>query len=241
MGLATAISLAGEGCNVALFARRADKLDEAVAAIAALGTGAQAIAVVGDSREPADLQRVLDETLDRFGKLDILINNTGGPQCGYFADLDEDAWRNAWELTLMSTLRLTKLALPELRRSGRGRVVNITSSAVKEPNDGLLLSNVYRPGVTGWAKSLSQDEGPNGITINSLAPGYIDTDRMKNLYAGGDDPNARANDEQMIPARRFGDPGEIADAITFLCSTKAAYINGITLLVDGGLAKGLLS
>jgi 3-oxoacyl-[acyl-carrier protein] reductase len=241
MGLATAMSLAGEGCNVALFARRADKLDEAVAAIAALGTGAEAIAVVGDSREPADLQALLDQTLARFGKLDILINNTGGPPFGYFADLDEDAWRNAWELTLMSTLRLTKLALPELRKSGRGRVVNITSSAVKEPNDGLLLSNVYRPGVTGWAKSLSQDEGPNGITINSLAPGYIDTDRMKNIYASGDDPNARATDEAMIPARRFGEPGEIADAITFLCSAKASYINGITLLVDGGLAKGLLS
>jgi 3-oxoacyl-[acyl-carrier protein] reductase len=240
MGLATALSLAGEGCNVALFARRADKLDEAVAAVAALGTGAEAIAVVGDSREPADLQRLLDETLARFGKLDILINNTGGPPFGYFADLDEDAWRNAWELTLMSTLRLTKLALPELRKSGRGRVVNITSSAVKEPNDGLLLSNVYRPGVTGWAKSLSQDEGPNGITVNSLAPGYIDTDRMKNIYAASD-PGARETDEQMIPAKRFGDPGEIADAITFLCSTKASYINGITLLVDGGLAKGLLS
>jgi 3-oxoacyl-[acyl-carrier protein] reductase len=242
MGHATAIALAQEGCNVTLFARRTDKLDETVAAIEALGTGAGALAVTGDSREPADLQAALDRTLERFGKLDILVNNTGGPPFGYFADLDEDAWRNAWELTLMSAIRLTRLALPSLRASGRGRVVNITSSAVKEPNDGLLLSNVYRPGVTGWAKSLSQDEGPNGITINSVAPGYIDTDRMKNIYSSGDDPAAtRAADEAMIPARRFGDPAEIADAIVFLCSTRAAYINGITLLIDGGLAKGLLS
>jgi 3-oxoacyl-[acyl-carrier protein] reductase len=242
MGHATALALAGEGCNVTLFARRQDKLDETVAAIEALGTGAQAIAVAGDSREPADLQAALDRTLERFGKLDILVNNTGGPPAGYFEDFDEDAWRNAWELTLMSTLRLTRMALPALRKSGRGRVVNITSSAVKEPNDGLLLSNVYRPGVIGWAKSLSQDEGPNGITINSIAPGYIDTDRMKNIYASGDDPaGARSTDEGLIPARRFGDPQEIGDAIAFLCSTKAAYISGITLLIDGGLAKGLLS
>ena len=114
----------------------------------------------------------------------------------------------------MSTLRLTRLALPELRRSGRGRVVNITSSAVKEPNEGLLLSNTYRPGVIGWAKTLSQDEGPHGITVNSIAPGYIDTERMKNLYAGGDDPDGdRRRDEGLIPARRFGDPAEIGDAV----------------------------
>ena len=142
----------------------------------------------------------------------------------------------------MSTIRLTRLALPALRESGRGRVVTITSSAVKEPNDGLLLSNAYRPAVTGWAKTLSQDEGPNGITVNSIAPGYIDTERMKNLYASGSDPDAaRRTDEAIIPARRFGQPEEIADAVAFLCSTRAAYISGITVLVDGGLAKGLLS
>jgi 3-oxoacyl-[acyl-carrier protein] reductase len=242
MGYATAMALAAEGCNVTLFARRTDMLDEAVTAIEALSTGARALAVSGDSREPADLQAVLEQTLATFGRLDILINNTGGPPAGGFEDFDEDAWRNAWELTLMSTLRLTRMALPELRRSGRGRVVNITSSAVKEPNEGLLLSNVYRPGVIGWAKTLSQDEGPNGITVNSIAPGYIDTDRMQGIYASGDDPaGARATDEALIPARRFGEPGEIADAITFLCSTRAAYISGITLLIDGGLAKGLLS
>ncbi len=242
MGYATALSLAAEGCHVTLFARRQDRLDEAVAAVEALGTGARALAVRGDSRTPADLQQVLDRTLSTFGRLDILVNNTGGPPAGGFEDIDEDAWRDAWELTLMSTLRLTRIALPELRRSGRGRVVNITSSAVKEPNEGLLLSNVYRPGVIGWAKSLSQDEGPNGITVNSIAPGYIDTDRMKTIYAAGDDPaGARATDEALIPARRFGAPEEVADAITFLCSTRAAYISGITLLVDGGLARGLLS
>ena len=198
--------------------------------------------MAGDSTDPAALEAVVDAHLERFGRIDIVVNNTGGPPAGGFEDFDDDGWRQAWELTLMSTLRLTRLALPQLRKSGRGRIVNITSSAVKEPNDGLLLSNVYRPGVTGWAKSLSQDEGPNGITVNSIAPGYIDTERMQRIYAMGDDPAAaRATDEAAIPARRFGEPAEIGDAVTFLCSTRAAYVNGITLLIDGGLAKGLLS
>jgi 3-oxoacyl-[acyl-carrier protein] reductase len=241
MGRAAALSLAREGCNVTLFARRQELLDEAVAEIQALGSGAQACAVAGDSTDPEALRAAVDGTLERFGKIDIVVNNTGGPPAGGFEDFDDDGWRAAWELTLMSTLRLTRLALPELRKSGRGRVVNITSSAVKEPNEGLLLSNVYRPGVTGWAKSLSQDEGPNGITVNSIAPGYIDTDRMKNIYAMGDPSGDRARDEGLIPARRFGDPAEIGDAVAFLCSTRAAYISGITVLIDGGLAKGLLS
>jgi len=242
MGRAAALSLAREGCSVTLFARRQELLDEAVAEIQALGSGAQAFAVAGDSTDPAALRAAVDGTLERFGKIDIVVNNTGGPPAGGFEDFDDDGWRAAWELTLMSTLRLTRLALPELRKSGRGRVVNITSSAVKEPNEGLLLSNVYRPGVTGWAKSLSQDEGPNGITVNSIAPGYSDTERMQRIYASGDDPaGARATDEAAIPARRFGEPSEIADAVTFLCSSRAAYVNGITLLIDGGLAKGLLS
>jgi 3-oxoacyl-[acyl-carrier protein] reductase len=242
MGRAVAISLAREGCNVALFARRQELLDEAVAEIEALGSGARGLAVAGDSADPADLARLVDRTLETFGRLDIVVNNTGGPPAGGFEDFDDEQWRQAWELTLMSTLRLTRLALPALRTSGRGRVVNITSSAVKEPSEGLLLSNAYRPGVIGWAKSLSQDEGPNGITVNSIAPGYIDTDRMKQIYAMGDDPAAaRRNDEAAIPLRRFGDPGEIADAVTFLCSQRAGYISGITLLIDGGLAKGLLS
>jgi 3-oxoacyl-[acyl-carrier protein] reductase len=184
----------------------------------------------------------VDRTLERFGRLDVVVNNTGGPPAGAFEDFGDDAWRGAWELTLMSALRLTRLALPALRRSGRGRIVNITSSAVKEPNDGLLLSNVYRPGVIGWAKTISRDEGPYGITVNSIAPGYIDTERLQYLYSLGDDPDGdRRADEAPIPARRFGDPAEIGAAVAFLCSTRAAYINGITLLVDGGLARGLLS
>ena len=242
MGRACAMALAGEGCNVTLFARRHTLLEAAVAEIDTLPSGAKGLAVAADATDPKSMRAVVDRTLDRFGRLDIVVNNTGGPPAGGFDDFDDEQWRAAWELTLMSTLRLTRFALPALRTSGRGRIVNITSSAVKEPNEGLLLSNTYRPGVIGWAKTLSQVEGSNGVTVNSIAPGYIDTDRMKGLYALGDDPEGdRRRDESAIPVGRFGDPAEIGDAVAFLCSTRAAYINGITILIDGGLAKGLLS
>jgi 3-oxoacyl-[acyl-carrier protein] reductase len=242
MGRASAMALAAEGCNVALFARRQDLLEEAAAQADALPGPARGHAVAGDATSPDDLARLVDTTLERFGRLDILVNNTGGPPAGGFEQFGDDDWRAAWELTVMSTIRLTRRALPALRESGRGRIVTITSSAVKEPNDGLLLSNAYRPGVTGWSKTLSQEEGRHGITVNCIAPGYIDTERMQRIYAAGDDPEGdRRRDAEAIPAGRFAEPSEIGDAVAFLCSTRAAYINGITLLIDGGLAKGLLS
>ena len=178
----------------------------------------------------------------RFGRLDIVVNNTGGPPAGDFDAFADDGWNDAFELTVMSALRLTRLALPALRAGGRGRVVNITSSTVKEVADGLLLANAIRPAVVGWAKHLSREEGPNGVTVNSVAPGYIDTDRLKYLYSLESDPEAARNrDALQIPARRFGDPDDVANVVAFLCSRQAAYVNGVTLLVDGGLARGLLS
>jgi 3-oxoacyl-[acyl-carrier protein] reductase len=241
MGRAIAEALAAEGCHAALFARRADSLQEVAQEIEARGAG-RALAIVGDATDPAALDRAVDSTRERFGRIDILVNNTGGPPAGGFEQFGDDDWHAAYELTVLSAVRLTRRALPALRESGRGRVVNITSSAVKEPNDGLLLSNALRPGVVGWAKTLSQDEGRNGITVNNIAPGYIDTDRLAYLYSLGDDPDGdRRRNEQAIPVRRFGRPSEIGAAVVFLCSEPAAYINGITLLVDGGQARGLLS
>jgi 3-oxoacyl-[acyl-carrier protein] reductase len=242
MGRAVAQRLAAEGASVLLFARRADALEEAVAEISGSSGLGRAIAVTGDATHEADLARAVDAAHQAFGRIDIVINNTGGPPAGDFADLDDKAWHAGFELTLLSALRLTRLALPMLRRSGRGRVVNITSMAVKEINDGLLLSNALRPGVTGWAKHLSREEGPAGITVNSIAPGYIDTERLRYLYSSEPDPEAaRARDAETIPLRRFGTPEEIAAAAAFLCSDAAAYISGVTLLVDGGLTRGLLS
>ena len=242
MGLAIARSLASEGCNVALFARRPEKLEEEARRIEADFPGPRALAIAGDAADPGALERAIQSTVAAFGRLDILVNNTGGPPAGGSADFEDGAWHDAFELTLLSAIRLTRHALPELRKSGRGRIVNITSSVAKEPLEGLLLSNALRPGVIGWAKTLSREEGPNGITVNSIAPGYIDTERLKYLYSLADDPaEARRQDEASIPARRFGSPDEIAATVAFLCATQAAYISGITILVDGGLARGLLS
>ncbi len=242
MGRAIAARLASEGCLVTLFARRSDVLDHAVEQINNDSGGVRALAVPGDSTDPAALEQAVAATQERFGRLDIVVNNTGGPPAGDFGAFADDAWTDAFELTLMSALRLTRFALPALRASGRGRVVNVTSSTVKEVADGLLLANAIRPAVIGWAKHVSREEGPNGITVNSIAPGYIDTDRLKYLYSLESDPQAaRDRDAAEIPARRFGDPDDIANVVAFLCSRQAAYMNGVTLLVDGGLARGLLS
>jgi 3-oxoacyl-[acyl-carrier protein] reductase len=241
MGRAVARMLAAEGCNVVLFARRADVLEEAVAEIEHAG-GGQAVAVSGDSADPAALEQAVRTAKERFGQLDIVVNNTGGPPGGGFEAFGDEEWQAAYELTFMSALRLTRRALPMLRDSGRGRIVNITSSSVKEPTEGLLLSNALRPAVVGWAKTLSREEGPNGITVNNIAPGYIGTERLRYLYSLSRDPDGdQQRDAEAIPARRFGEPDEIGAAVVFLCSEPAAYINGITLLVDGGLAVGLLS
>jgi 3-oxoacyl-[acyl-carrier protein] reductase len=241
MGRAIAEALAAEGCDVVLFARRPDVLEEAVQKIEARGAGS-ALAIAGDATDPDALDHAVDAARERFGRIDILVNNTGGPPAGGFEQFADDDWQAAYELTVLSAVRLTRRALPSLRESGRGRIVNITSSAVKEPNEGLLLTNALRPAIVGWAKTLSQDEGKNGITVNNIAPGYIDTTRLDYLYSLGDDPKGdRERDAQAIPARRFGRPSEIGAAVVFLCSEQAAYINGITLLVDGGLARGLLS
>jgi 3-oxoacyl-[acyl-carrier protein] reductase len=241
MGRAVARTLAGEGCRVVLYARRADLLAEVAAAVTA-ATGTEALAVPADATDPAALDRVCDQALEHFGRLDIVVNNAGGPPAGNYEDFADADWQRAYELVLASAIRLTRRALPALRRSGRGRIVNVTSSAVKETNDGLLLSNVFRPGVIGWAKTISRDEARHGITVNSIAPGYIGTERLVQLYSSEADPDAAmARDAETIPAGRFGTPQEIAAAVAFLCSTGAAYVNGTTMLVDGGLARGLLS
>lgn len=241
MGLAIARELSREGARVVLFARREELLRESAAEIER-ETGTAVAAVAGDSRDPAALARAVEEARARFGRLDILVNNTGGPPAGAVTSFDDDAWRSAAELTLLSAIRLTREALPLLRASGRGRIVNLTSSSVKDPDDGLGLSNSLRSAVTGWSKTLSREEARHGITVNCVAPGYIDTERLKYLYSTGDDPEAaRARDAAAIPVGRFGAPGEIAAMVAFICSTRAAFVNGITVLVDGGQSRGLLS
>jgi 3-oxoacyl-[acyl-carrier protein] reductase len=229
MGLAIAEALAEEGAHVTMFARRRDVLEREAERIGALS-------VRGDLTNPRDLERVVERTLEAFGGIDVLVNNGGGPPRTPARDLEPDAVESAVELLLLSAIRLTNLCLPYLERSGHGRVINITSSTVREPTDNLVLSNAVRPGLVGWAKTLAREVGPAGVTINSIAPGRIDTARIAEVYPEG----PREADLATIPLRRLGTTREIADVVCFLASDRAAYVTGTVVPVDGGLTRSLL-
>ena len=226
IGLACAEALAEEGANVAMFARRRDVLEREAERLGAL-------AVRGDVRYPRDVQRLVDRTLAAFGGIDVLVNNSGGPPRGTALELDAASIEATVELLLVSAVRLTNLCLPYLEQSGHGRVINIESSTVREPSDKLALSNVVRPGVIGWAKTLAREVGPKGITVNSIAPGRIATERLREAWP---------SDEAIaaIPLARVGTPREIGDVVCFLASDRAAYVSGAVIPVDGGLTRSLL-
>ena len=229
IGLGCAEALADEGANVVMFARRREQLEREADRLGAL-------AVRGDVTNVADLQRLVELTIDAFGGIDVLVNNSGGPPRTSAVELTDDSVEEAVELLLLSVVRLTGLCLPYLGKSGRGRVINITSSSVKEPIENLALSNSVRPGVIGWAKSLAREVGPQGITVNSIAPGRIDTERVREVYPNG----PTEEDLRTIPARRLGSPREVGDVVCFLASDRAAYVNGAVIAVDGGLTRSLL-
>jgi len=234
MGFAIAEALSAEGCAVTMCARGEERLKESAARIPG------AIAISGDVRDPAVLERLVNETVAARGRLDIVVNNAGGPPPGTFESTPDEAWADAFELSLRSVVRLTRLALPHLRASGRGRVVNITSWSVREPIPNLMLSNAIRPGVIGWAKSLAHEVGRDGITVNTIAPGKVATGRMHELWAARPDPAAaEADDIASIPVGRMGQPEEIAAAVAFLCSERAGYVSGVVLPVDGGSLRGV--
>ncbi|MFL5961355.1 MAG: SDR family oxidoreductase [Gaiellaceae bacterium] len=230
MGLASAEALADEGANVAMFARRRDELERGAERIGAL-------AVRGDVTNAADIERLVARTVEAFGGIDIVVWNSGGPPASKASELTDEQLETAFELLLVPAVRLVRLSLPHLEQSPAGRVICITSTAVKEPSANLALSNTIRPGLTGWAKTLSRELGPKGITVNCVAPGRIDTPRMTELYGVGGPPAAEL---AQIPLGRMGTPREFGDVVCFLASERAAYVTGITLLVDGGSSRGLL-
>jgi 3-oxoacyl-[acyl-carrier protein] reductase len=234
MGFAISRAFAAEGCAVTMCARDETRLQESAGRIPG------AIAIAGDVRDAAVLERLVNETVAARGRLDIVVNNAGGPPPGTFESTPDEAWADAFELSLRSVVRLTRLALPHLRASGSGRVVNITSWSVREPIANLILSNAIRPGVLGWAKSVAHELGRDGITVNTIAPGKVATGRMRELWEARPDPAAaEAEDIASIPVGRMGQPGEIAAAVAFLCSEQAGYISGVVLPVDGGALRGV--
>jgi 3-oxoacyl-[acyl-carrier protein] reductase len=213
-----------------MFARRRDELARHAERVGAL-------AVRGDVSNGADLERLVERTVEAFGGIDIVVWNSGGPPPGTAAEITDERLEDAFALLLLPAVRLVRLALPYLERSPAARIVCITSAAVKEPTDRLALSNTLRPGVTGWAKTLANELGPKGITVNCVAPGRIDTPRMQELY-GPDGPPP----EQLarIPLGRLGTPREFGDVVCFLASERASYVSGTTVAVDGGITRGLL-
>ena len=229
LGLATAEALAAEGANVTMFARRREVLEREADRIGAL-------AVRGDVTTPRDLAAVVERTVEAFGGIDILVWNSGGPPPGPATTMSPDDVTEAVELLLLPAIRLVELCLPHLVQSDGGRILIFTSTAVKEPTEHLVLSNTVRPGVTGWAKSLARELGPQGVTVNCIAPGRIETARLAQLYPDG----PTEADLKAIPVGRWGTPQEFGDVACFLASDRARYVTGTTVVVDGGLTRGLL-
>jgi 3-oxoacyl-[acyl-carrier protein] reductase len=229
MGLATAEALAAEGANVVMFGRRRELLEREADRVGAL-------AVQGDLTIPQHLERLVQATVGAFGGVDVLVLNGGGPPSGKASTISAAAVEEAVALLLTSHVTLVGRCLPHLRESGRGRIVAIESSSVREPLANLALSNAVRPGVVGWLKTLARELGPDGITVNTIAPGSIDTDRLRSLR-GPDGPSAA--ELESIPLRRLGQASEIAAVVTFLASDRAAYVTGAVIPVDGGLTRSL--
>ena len=228
LGLASAEALAEEGASVVLFARRAEQVEENAARLGG-------VAVVGDVTEDPDLERAVSTTVDRFGGLDVLVWNGGGPPPGTARETDEASLESGYRLLLRPALTLVRLCLPYLERSPAGRIVALTSLAAQEPTTHLALSNTFRPALTGWLKTLSREVGPQAITVNCVAPGRIATARLDELYPDG--PSKAQLEE--IALRRLGTPREFGDVVCFLASERARYVTGQTLVVDGGLKRFL--
>jgi 3-oxoacyl-[acyl-carrier protein] reductase len=242
LGQAVARALAAEGANVAIFSRDPAAIKEAAQDTSR--TGAQVLGLAGDATRAEDLQRVVDETLARFGAVHVLYNNAGGPRPGFFDTLNDQDWQAAFELNLLSAVRLTRLCLPTMRGQKWGRIITGTSSSVKQPIEDLMLSNSIRSATTAWSKTLSDQVAADGITVNTMAPGRILTERLRQIDLAESQRTGASMDDvtrrklAAIPAGRYGTPEEFGAAAAFLASEQASYITGVTLLVDGGQFRG---
>ncbi|WP_216318526.1 SDR family oxidoreductase [Deinococcus aestuarii] len=244
LGYATALALAREGARVALCSRDLERAGKAAERIEQ-ETGTTVRAYAADVANADSLRGFIDRAAEDLGGLRVLVCNAGGPPPGGFTSLTEAHWEKAFQLTLMSVVRSVHAALPYFRAGGGGRVLAIVSSSVKRPLDNLTLSNAYRPAVQGLCKSLSIELAPNNVQVNCLAPGRILTERIQQLdeaaaaRRGITWQEVRARSEGEIPMRRLGTPDEFGRVAAFLCSEAATYINGSTLLVDGGAVTSL--
>lgn len=245
LGYATALALAKEGCKVAINGRGAAKI-QAVAEKMSKGTGTQVVGLAGDVSLPDVPEKLVEQAAEAFGGLDILVTNAGGPPPGSIDSLDEAAWQKGMDLCLMMHVRLIKSALPYLRKSERASVLTVTSMTVKQPIANLLLSNSIRAAAIGLTKSLALELGAEGIRVNSILPGWTETERVTELMTSRANLNQSTVEEEtrkqaaQSPFGRLGKPEEFANAAAFLVSPAASYITGVMLSVDGGMYKGTL-
>jgi 3-oxoacyl-[acyl-carrier protein] reductase len=241
LGRAVAEALLAEGCRVAICSSDEPRIQAAADELRAGGREVHAMAA--DVAQPDECAELVDWTIHSLGGIDILVNNTGGPPPGTFESIDEAQWRHAFDSLLMSCVRITRAALPDLKRN-RGNVVNLTSLTVKQPIDGLLLSNSLRPAIVGMAKTLAREAAPD-VRVNNIATEHILTDRIRQIATFRAEGSGRGLDAELeawageVPMRRFGTPAELAAAAVFLASDAASFITGVTLAVDGGMDRGL--
>ncbi len=246
LGFAAAMELAREGANVVICSRKASHIEKAAEKIVK-ATNAVVVPAVADVAHEPDIRRLITTAVEKFGNIDILVTNAGGPPPGNFEDFaDEEPWERAYRLTLMSAIRMIRHALPHMKKQNWGRIVNILSVSVKQPIQGLLLSNTFRPGIVGFAKTLADEVAQHGITINNVCPSWTRTERVEELLMhiakreGIAPGEAAARIEEHIPMKRMGQPEELAAVIAFLCSERASFITGATIPVDGGSYRGLM-
>lgn len=244
LGYAVAHGLAAEGCRVVVSARSEGGVRAAAERIAG-ETGAEVEPVVADVSVAADCERLVAQAADRFGGVDILVTNTGGPPAGRFEALGDDGWASGFDSTLMNVVRLVRAAVPHMRQKGWGRIVNVTSLSAKQPIEGLLLSNAFRAAVHGLSKTLSRELAGDGVLVNCVCPGMHATDRLTHLAeirgreAGVSTEAALVKLAEAIPLGRLGRPEELAAAVVFLCSERASFITGQSIVVDGGASAFL--
>lgn len=244
LGYACARGLAQEGCHLVICSRDEARIQAAAEQIRR-DTGARVEALAADVSNAAQAERLVGTAVDALGGLEVLVHNAGGPPAGQFHTLNEAQWQQAFEQNMMSFVRIVAAAVPEMKKAGYGRVLTIASSSIKQPIPNLMLSNAFRAGVWGIAKTLSQELGPQGILVNVIAPGRISTERIAELDQANATRTGKPVDEvrkasvATIPLGRLGDPEEFANLVVFLASTKASYISGQGIFVDGAAGTSL--
>jgi 3-oxoacyl-[acyl-carrier protein] reductase len=244
LGFATAMQFAYEGANLVIASRDEARIAEAARQISEK-TGAQVIPQAADVSKAEDIKRLMETVSSRFGRLDVLVTNAGGPPGGPFVKFSDEDWTRAFELNLLSVVRLVRESLPLLKQSDGGRIIAIASSSVKQPIPGLILSNVMRMGILGLMKTLAIELAEDGILVNVVSPGRIATDRVRELdearasAAGLPVEQIKEQFQQNIPLKRYGEPEEFGKMVVFLASSANTYVTGSSLLVDGGMIKAI--